>query len=274
MPRVDGRKHLKSRLMGSTLIEKNILEKTKNEPIRLMPDLIILKIGGQSMMDYGRVAIYPIVKEIIKLRKQGHKMLLVMGGGTRSRHTYDIALDLGLPTGMLASLGEMISTQNALMMYGLLAANGGARITKEDIPELPMYFQKGFIPIINGMPPYNWWEPPTAIGSIPQNRTDVGAYLLAEVLGAKKMIFVKDEEGLFDDNPKNNPDAKFIAKISAKELLERNLPDYPVEKPVLEMMQNARFAREILVINGHKPGSLTKAVNGQKVGSLIYSSKK
>jgi molybdenum storage protein len=270
MVRADGRKHLKSRLMGSTLIEEGILKKTKNQPIRLMPDLVIVKIGGQSMMDYGRAAIYPIVKEIIRLRKK-HKMLLVMGGGTRSRHTYDIALDLGLPVGMLASLGEMISTQNALMMYGLLAANGGARITKEDIPELPMYFQKGFIPIINGMPPYNWWEPPSKIGSIPSHRTDVGAYLLAEVLGAKKMIFVKDEEGLYDDNPKNNPKAKFIARISAKELLDRNLPDYPIEKPVLEMMENARFATEISIINGQKPGNLTKALEGRKVGSVIYS---
>lgn len=266
----DTRKHIKSRLMGSTLIEKNILEKTKNNPIRLMPDLIVVKIGGQSMMDYGRVAIYPIVKEIITLRNK-HKMLLVMGGGTRSRHTYDIALDLGLPIGMLASLGEMISTQNALMMYGLLAAHGGARITKEDIPELPMYFQKGFIPIINGMPPYNWWEPPAKVGSIPAHRTDVGAYLLAEALGAKQIIFVKDEKGLFDDNPKINAQAKFIPKISAQELLERDLPDYPIEKPVLEMMLHARFAKEILIINGHEVGNLTSAINNQKVGSLIYS---
>lgn len=268
--RDDGRRHIKSRLQGSTLIEKNILVKTKNTPIRLMPDLVIVKIGGQSMMDYGRAAIYPIVKEIISLRKK-NKMLLVMGGGTRSRHTYDIALDLGLPTGMLASLGEMISTQNALMMYGLLANYGGARITKEDIPELPMYFQKGFIPIINGMPPYNWWEPPSKVGSIPSHRTDVGAYLLAEVLGARKMIFVKDEEGLYSDNPKNNPQARFIPKITASELLKMNLPDYPVEKPVLEMMENARFAKEITLINGHKVGNLTKAIRNQKVGSVIVA---
>lgn len=255
--------------MGATLIEKGLLERTKNNPIRMLPDLNVVKIGGQSMMDYGHKAIGPIVEEIVSLRKK-YKLLLVMGGGTRSRHTYDIALDLGLPTGMLASLGEMIATQNALMLYGLLAAYGGARITKEDIPELPMYFQKGFIPIINGMPPYNWWEPPAKVGSIPAHRTDVGAYLLAEVMGARKMIFVKDVKGLFDDNPKVNPKSKFIGRISAQELLDMNLRDYPVEKPVLEMMINARFATEIQIINGHRKGNLTKALSGKNAGSVIY----
>jgi len=264
------RKDIASRFKGETLIERGILQRTKNDPIRMIPDLNVIKIGGQSLMDYGKKVVYPIINEIVELRKK-HKMLLVTGGGTRARHTYDIALDLNLPTGMLASLGEMIATQNALMLFGLLAAYGGARITKEDIPELPVYFQQGFIPIINGMPPYNWYEPPPSVGSIPENRTDVGAYMLAEVLGARKIIFAKDVDGLYTDNPKKNPRAKFIPRISAKELIKMDLPDMVVERPVIKMMLSARFAREIQIINAHKKGNLTRALNGKPVGTIIYS---
>ena len=55
-------------------------------------------------------------------------MLVMTGGGTRSRHAYAIALDLGMPTGVLAKLGSSISEQNALMLSILLAPHGGIKI--------------------------------------------------------------------------------------------------------------------------------------------------
>ncbi len=265
----DTRKHIPSRLKGATLIERGLLRGTRNEPVRLLPTLNIVKIGGQSMIDYGRSAVYPLVEEILEVRHK-HKMLLVTGGGTRARHVYDIALDLGLPTGMLATLGEQVANQNAIMLYGLLAAHGGVRLAKDQMDELPQYLASEFIPIVNGMPPYHYWEPPPDVGSIPAHRTDVGAYLIAEVMGAKSMIFVKDERGLYTDNPKTNRKAKFIPKIEVNELLEMDLPDLIVERPVLQMMLKARFARRIQIINGHEKGNLTRALDGEDVGTVIY----
>jgi molybdenum storage protein len=52
-------------------------------------------------------------------------MLVVTGGGTRSRHAYAIALDLDMPTGVLAKLGSSISQQNAFMISILLAPTEG-----------------------------------------------------------------------------------------------------------------------------------------------------
>jgi molybdenum storage protein len=90
-------------------------------------------------------------------------------------------------------------------------------------------------------------------------------------MGAKKMIFAKDERGLFTDNPKKNRKAKFIPRISAQELIQANLPDLAVEREVIKMMINARFAKEIQIINSHKKGNLTRALNGESVGTIIYS---
>ena len=95
--------------------------------------------------------------------------------------------------------------------------------------------------------------------------------MLAEVIGAKKTIFAKDEQGLYTDNPKKNRAAKFIPRISAQELIEMDLPDLVVERPVIRMMLYARFAREIQIINAHQDGNLTRALNGEAVGTIIHS---
>jgi len=50
-----------------------------------------------------------------------------------------------------------------------------------------------------------------------------------------------------------------------------NLPDLAVEHPVLDMMENASGRRSIQIINGLKKGNLTRALNGEPVGSTIYA---
>ena len=47
------------------------------------------------------------------------------------------------------------------------------------------------------MPPYEFWEKNSAVGLSPSNRTDAGVYLLAEFLGARGVIYIKDEDGLY-----------------------------------------------------------------------------
>lgn len=44
--------------------------------------------------------------------------------------------------------------------------------------------------------------------------------ILVDLIGSKNIIFIKDERGLYTDNPKKNPDAKFIAEIGAQDLLD------------------------------------------------------
>jgi molybdenum storage protein len=122
-------------------------------------------------------------------------MLLLTGGGTRSRHAYAIALDLGMPTGVLAKLGESISEQNALMVALLLAPHGGVEIGHDDMVKLPSYMALGTIPVMHAMPPYGMWERPPEVGRIPPHRTDVGTLLTAEVLGARRCILSRMKRG-------------------------------------------------------------------------------
>jgi molybdenum storage protein len=265
-----GRLNIDSPLMSESLMDKTLLASTETEQIfRPLPDLNVIKLGGQSIIDRGRAVVLPLLEEIVARRPQ-HQMLIMTGGGTRSRHAYAIALDLGMPTGVLAKLGASISEQNALMISLLLAPHGGIKISHDDVVKLPSYLTLGSIPVMHAMPPYGLWETPPPQGRIPPHRTDVGAFLTAEVVGARRCILVKDERGLLTADPKKDPKAHFIAEIEVTELLEMDLQDLPVERAMLDYLKRAKSVREVLLVNGRQAGDLSQALAGENPGTRIY----
>jgi molybdenum storage protein len=267
MPEPTERRSLPGALADATLTSAETA--APYSPIALMPEVKVLKIGGQSIIDRGRAALFPILDELVAA-KERYPLLVCAGGGTRARHIYSIASELEMPTGVLAALGGYVPRQNARILQMLLAKHGGLFILHDDFEKLPLYFRLGCIPIMTGMPPFGCWEKPGVHGRIPANRTDAGVFLSAEVLGAPRALFVKDEDGLFEDDPKKNPAARRIARIGARELLARDLPDLVVERVVVEYLTRARFCRELQIVNGLARGTLTRALAGEDVGTVIY----
>lgn len=261
---------IESFLPSQSLTDRRVIAFSHaDEEVQIIPDAVVIKIGGQSFMDRGRSAVYPLLDEIVRNRGR-HKIIIGVGGGTRARHAYHVALDMDMPTGLIAKMGASISRQNARMLHMLLAKHGGVHVVEEQFEMLPLFLAAGCLPILHGMPPYEYWERPAASGRIPDHRTDVGVFLMAESIGARALIFVKDEDGLYTDDPKKNPGAEFIPKISTRELVRLDLPDLAVERRVVELMQTARHIRQVQIINGLKPGRLTKALDGEHVGTIIY----
>jgi molybdenum storage protein len=259
------------RLVAGSLSDAAIQQATEATPdFAILPWVNVVKIGGQSIIDRGRSAVWPLVDEIVANLPR-HKMILGTGAGTRARHVYSLAIDLGLPVGVLTVLGTAVAWQNAQMLQYLLAKHGIAFLEPEGFASLPHYLMERGAVICQGMPPYKLWEPNPAIGRIPPQRTDTGCFLVAEVFGARKMIYVKDEDGLFSADPKKDANATHIPRISVQELLARDLNDLIVERAVLELMLNARHIREIQFVNGLKPGQLTAALDGAPVGTVIFN---
>jgi molybdenum storage protein len=256
--------------MGESLVSKSFIQELEVAPQqRLFPDVNILKIGGQSICDRGIKAVPSIIKEIVA-NKEKHKMLITTGGGTRSRHIYSIGLELGMPTGIIARFGSSVSEQNALLISMLLSPWGGIKIGHDEIVKLPTYFLQGCIPVMHGMPPYDYFAIPPATGRIPIHRTDVGTLILADLIGARSCIFIKDEGGLYTDDPKKNPNAQFIDRIGAKQLMQRDQDDLIIERPCLEILQNSQVIHQIQIINGMEEGNITKALEGENAGTIIY----
>ncbi|MDB4957778.1 MAG: Uridine kinase [Myxococcales bacterium] len=262
------RRIIASALSGSTLTgsEPSSID---YRPVAVMPDVRVVKIGGQSIMDRGRAALFPILDEIIEARKKGIQVVVLVGGGTRARHIYAIASELEMPTGVVATLGKYIPMQNARMLQMVLARHGGLFMLPDDFEKLPLYLSLGCIPVMSGMPPFGYWEKREEGSRIPPHRTDAGVFLSCEFLGARRAIFIKDEDGLYTDDPKKVPSATHIPRITAKELIDRNLNDLVVERVVVEYLPRARWCKELQVVNGLKPGQVLAALEGQDVGTII-----
>ncbi|HKD25953.1 MAG TPA: uridine kinase [Xanthobacteraceae bacterium] len=259
------------RLISGSLSDAAILRATEATPnVPILPWVNVVKIGGQSIMDRGRSAVFPVTDEIVA-NLHRHKMILGTGAGTRARHVYSMAIDLGLPIGVLTVLGTAVAWQNAQMLQYLLAKHGIAFLEPEGFASLPHYLMERGAVICQGMPPYKLWEANPGVGQIPPQRTDTGCFLIAEVFGARKMIYVKDEDGLYTADPKKDAKATHIPRISVQELLKRDLDDLIVERAVLELMLNARNVKEIQFVNGLKPGQLTAALDGEPVGTVIFN---
>jgi molybdenum storage protein len=265
------RTHIKSPFTRESLVDKGVMASTAVErETDLLPYVNIIGIGGRSILDRGRSAILPLVDEIVQ-NKDSHKMILGVAGGIRELHTYAIAMDLGIPTGGLAHLAGACQEQYEKMLQALLAKHGGIQLTKDHFWDIPHKLASGMIPIMIGMPPYHYWEQPPRKGNLPMNGSDFGLYIFAEALGARSVIFIKDVDGLYSDDPRTNPRASFIPEISAGELLALDVERSCIDRMVAEVMLRSRHVKKIQIINGLKPGNLTRALNLEHVGTIVHA---
>jgi molybdenum storage protein len=266
--------HVPSRLMRESLVDKDVIAGTESPVVRILPHLNVIQIGGK-IMDRGREALLPLLDEIVA-NQAHHTQLIAVGAGIRSRHILAVGLDLGLPTGVLATLSAKDAAQNAYMVSCLLARHGFVYLEAPFVVQLlPAMLAAARGAVFNGVPPYDLWEHPPEIGRIPPHRTDSGPYMVAEVFGARRMIFVKDVEGLYTSDPAlNGGRAQLIPEISVSDLLARKLATLPLDPIVLDLMQKAKLVKEIQIVNGLQPGNLSRALAGEKVGSIIYSDAK
>jgi len=264
------RVHLKTPLMMESLLARDVIESTYiGEEVPILPDANLVHLGGLSIMDRGREVLFPLVEEIASAR-QRHQIILGVGGGIRERHTYAVCTDLGLPVGALAQLAGATNEQNAILLYNLLAKHDGIRLSRENFHKLPFYLDAGATPVTVDMPPYHFWEHPQEGIRIPQHRPDCGSYLVSEVYSCRTCTFLKDVDGLYTADPRKDPQAELIPEISTGELKALDLPDLPIERSLVDILHLARNTTEIRIINGLVPGNLTRALDGEAIGTRIY----
>src|SRR5256714_4503920 len=257
--------------MRESLIDKKLIAGTESAVRAILPALNVVQIGGLSIMDRGHSAVLPLLDEIIENQNE-HTQVIGVGPGVRARHILSVGLDLGLPTGALATLAAKSSAQNAYMVSCLLANRGFVYLEAPFIVQLlPAMLAAARGAVFNGIPPYDLWEHPPAVGKIPPHGSDAGSYLIGEVFGARSIILIKDVDGLYSSDPKTNPNAKLIPEISAAELIRMELATLPIERVVLELLTRAKLAKSIRIVNGLVRGNLTRALAGEAVGTLIHA---
>jgi molybdenum storage protein len=267
-------KDVPSPLMRQTLLDRELVRPATDHPaIRLLPWLHVVTIGGRSIMDRGRDAVQPLVDEL-RAAFADRKLLIATGPGIRARHVFGVALDLGLPTGALATLAATEAEQNGHIVAALLAEDGVSYLPHASVGhQLAVHLAASPAAVCNGFPPYEMFEFPPPVGRIPPHRTDAGAFLIADAYGAARVIFVKDVDGVYTRDPATaaEGEAEFIARVGAAELLAMELPSLPIDRIVLELMASAKHQKEIQIVNGLTPGNVTKALRGEHVGTIVHA---
>lgn len=185
------------------------------------------------------------------------------------RHTVSIALDLGLPTGGIAQLVGAMEEANAVFLNALLAKHRSIVMQREHFWELPLYLENGMLPIVISTPPYHFWEPPPEGGPLPAHGSDFGLFIHAEVLGMPRIVFVKDEDGLYTADPKRDRSAKLIERATLDELLADLPGELILDRALFTAWKTARHVKRVQIVNGLKPGNLTRALAGEDVGTVI-----
>ncbi|MEM6731995.1 MAG: hypothetical protein AAF658_10590 [Myxococcota bacterium] len=84
------------------------------------------------------------------------------------------------------------------------------------------------------------------------------------------MIFIKDREGQYTKNPAKHSDVTLIDECRVSDLIDLPSEDLIIERSVLEALNRARHVRSISIVNGLERGCVSKAMKGEKVGTLIH----
>ncbi|MGH3912189.1 MAG: molybdenum storage protein subunit alpha [Pseudonocardiaceae bacterium] len=266
-------KDVPSALMRQTLLDRELVRPIDRPVIRLMPWLNVVVIGGRSIIDHGLETVGPVVEELHEALSE-YRLLILTGAGIRARHILGVGLDLGLPTGVLAGLVATEAEQNGHLLAALLAADGASYLQHTTAAhQLAVHLAASRAVVSNGYPPYGLYEFPPETGKIPPHRTDTGAFLLADAYGAARTVYVKDVDGVFtsDPNTTGGKRPELIPRIGAGELLAMNLDTLPVDILLLELMTRAKNVKEIQIVNGRTPGNITKALQGEHVGTIIHT---
>ena len=265
-------KHVSSPLARQTLLDRELTRPVEDRlPMRVLPWLNVVKVGGRSIMDRGGAGILPVVDELRRALPE-HRMLILTGAGIRARHVYSVGLDLGLPTGALASLAAKEAGQNGHLLAALLANEGVSYVEHPTIAnQLAIHLAASRAVVGSGFPPYHHHEFPPALGRIPPHRADTGAFLIADAVGAERLTLVEDVDGLYTADP-NNPGGvtpEFVLEISVNELRDQQLPTLPVDRMLLDAMATAKTLKKVQIVNGLVEGNVLRALRGEHVGTII-----
>ncbi|AEH24015.1 UMP kinase [Pyrococcus yayanosii] len=167
---------------------------------------VVFDIGGSVLVpDEPDVDfISRVAYELTKVSEE-HEVAVVVGGGRTARKYIMAAGKLGANETFKDYLGILVTRANALLLIAALRERAYPKVV-EDFREAWRIIQLKKIPVMGG--------------THPGHTTDAVAALLAEFLNADLFVIVTNVEGVYDSDPKKNPEAKKIPKMRASELVE------------------------------------------------------
>ena len=229
---------------------------------------ILLKLSGEALKGDTEFGIDPqtvnkIAKQIKDVHDLGVEIGIVVGGGNIWRGA--TAAQLGMDRaqadymGMLATVMNGLAIQDALEHIGV-PTRAMTALSIDEVAEgyirrrAIRHLEKGRVCIFVG-----------GLGS-PYFSTDAACVLRGTEIGAQVILMAKNgTDGVYDSDPKTNPNAKLYNEISFSEILNKNLK--VMDLTAASLCKENKL--EIIVFNMNKDGNIVKAVNGDKIGTHV-----
>jgi uridylate kinase len=219
-------------------------------------------LGGQGGMGISPEAVHDIAHQIREVRDLGVQVVVVIGGGNIFRgqagSERGIERATGDYMGMLATVINGLALQDALEKAGVAtrvqSAISMAQVAEPFIRRRAMrHLEKGRVVIFSG-----------GTGN-PYFSTDTAAALRANEMGSEVILKATKVDGVYDSDPKKNPDAKRFSRITYVEALQRQLK--VMDSTAFSLCMDNRMP--IIVFDMFAPHNLRRVVLGEQVGTMV-----
>lgn len=227
---------------------------------------VIIKLSGEalagdkgfgideSMLEY-------IVEQIKKVRDENVEIGIIIGGGNfwRGRQALNMEKSAADHMGMLATVMNSIALQDALEAHGIpTRVQTALTITRVAEPYILRkalhHFEKGRIVIF-------------ACGTgNPFFSTDTGAALRAAEINAEVLLLAKNVDGIYDSDPKINPNAKKFDELSYLDVIQKGL--HAMDTTAISLCMENKIP--IIAFALKEKDSIVRVVNGERIGTIIH----
>ncbi len=230
---------------------------------------VLLKLSGESLAAEGSSGIDPacakqIARQIKSVVQLGANLAIVIGGGNIWRGK--VGLELGMDRATADYMGMLATVMNSLALMDSLEQIGVTTRVQTSIEMRAIaepyirrralrHIEKSRVVIFAG-----------GTGN-PYFTTDTAAALRAVEINADLLIKATKVDGIYDSDPKKNPDAKKFDELTYMEALSRQLQVMDATAISLCMENHM----PLMVLNLWEEGSLQKALTGEKIGTLVVA---
>jgi len=221
---------------------------------------LVIRVGGSVVASPFNPALMNAYAELLlHLKKHGHVVVAVVGGGLLSRELIKTARAMGLSESAQDEVAISVSRVMA-QLFVLRLGKHGTLTVPTTVEEAARLLEKGKIVVMGGLKP--------------GMTTDTVAAMLAERVNAELLVKATDVDGIYTRDPKKYKDAEKLEKLSFNELFrffEKERHEAGIHQVLdpeaVRILQKKRI--KTVIVNGFKPDNVLLAVKGERVGTLI-----